>query len=132
MKQIQYVRSSPYGTSSENPLAGAQSGERCPRLHCGGLLMAREVVTHEASCLEVYCASCARACVQVIREPYVPMARSQDPLLGSLSEVASQGRVGRGDDDSVGIALPRASRDDVGLGRGYSVLSLPEPPLDSR
>ena len=132
MTQIRYVRPSAYGTSSENPLADTHAGERCPRPHCGGLLMEREVVTHEASCREVYCASCARTCVQVIREPYVPLARAQDPLLASLSEVASHGDAGQDGDDNVGIALPRASRDDVGLGRGYSVLSLPEPPLDSR
>ena len=117
---------------TSDPLSTLRAGDRCPRVGCGGLLMERDVVTSEASCAEVYCSSCARAALLTVHEPYAPMARSRDPLMASLQEVASPASAGRGSDDSMDIALPRSALDASGLGRVSDSGSLPEPPLDAR
>lgn len=68
------------GVIPPNPLAGAVEGSRCPRAGCGGLVMARGVVTLDGACDELVCSSCARSIATVFREPYraLPPAKRSD------------------------------------------------------
>lgn len=114
-----------------SPLRGLRGGDRCPRVHCGGMLLQRAVVTVDGSCEELVCASCARAVLLAIHEPYVPMRAARDPSVESLLGVAHPGAVGRGDAGNGDTSLPPDVRDAAGLDRGCFDLSLLEPPLDS-
>jgi hypothetical protein len=115
-----------------SPLQGSQAGERCPRRHCGGLLIQRAVVTVDGSCEELVCSSCARSTVLRVLEPYVPIPEPRDQAVSALLVPDREAGAGRGSDDSMGIPLPPSVRVAVGLHRGWSDESLPVPPLDRR
>lgn len=102
-----------------SPLTGLKEGDRCPRPHCGGLLMGRVVVTVDGSCDELICSSCARAVLLRVHEPYVPMGREPDPRVASLLVPEPQDDAGRGNDDSMGIALPESLLDGLAPRREY-------------
>lgn len=44
----------------------------CPRPHCGGLLLTREVLTEEGRLQETYCAACSRLYEVIGVHPYDP------------------------------------------------------------
>lgn len=52
---------------------------RCPRPHCGGLLVRRTTVTGSGSCEELVCTSCSRGRLLYVHEPYPPMRADRDP-----------------------------------------------------
>ncbi len=68
----------------QNVLDGSHPGDRCPRAHCGGLLILRAVETTGGACDEVVCASCSRSRLLRVREPYAPIPSVRDPKLASL------------------------------------------------
>jgi hypothetical protein len=102
-------------TPPPNPLAGLRGGARCPRPHCGGLLLVRAVVTHDGSCEEVYCASCSRASLLAVLEPYTPIPEGPDSAWASLLVPEPDPAPSPDTDDSVGRALPASVRASVAL-----------------
>lgn len=44
----------------------------CPRPHCGGLLLTREVRTEEGRLQETYCVACSRLYTTSVVHPYDP------------------------------------------------------------
>ena len=121
-----------YPEAVPSPLAGLNPGDRCPRVHCGGLLILRAVVTIDGSCDEVVCSSCARSALLAIREPYVPTPSVRDPRLARLLVPdPHRVRVDPDSDDSEGSAVPLAVLDGAGLRTGWSCEFLPDSPPDS-
>ena len=116
---------------AQNPLSEARAGSRCPRPHCGGLLILRAVVTVDGSCDEVVCSSCSRSVVLALHEPYRPMPRARHPLFDAPGEADRPGAARRDTDDSMGIVPPGDARDGPLLYTVWSDESLPLPPLDS-
>jgi hypothetical protein len=115
-----------------SPLVGLKEGTRCPRPHCGGLLMLRAVVTIEGSCDELVCASCARSRVLALREPYRPIPVSRDPRFDEPRERVRPGAAALDTEDSMGIVAPGDETDARAL---YTVLFDADPlvpPLDSQ
>lgn len=116
----------------ESPLAGSRPGDRCPRAHCGGLLILRAVETLAGACDEVVCSSCARSALLAIREPYAPMPSAQDPTLESLMAPDRPGRAARDSEDSEDSAAPLDVLASAGLRTGWSCeplqSTLPELP----
>ena len=115
-----------------SPLVDCQPGDRCPRSHCGGLLILRAVETLAGSCDEVVCSSCARSALLAIREPYAPMPSVRDPKLASLLVPDRQRLAAQDSEDSEDSAVPLSLLDDAGLRTGWSYESplstLPDSP----
>ena len=64
----------PHGEAPAGPLVGCRPGDRCPRPHCGGLVVLRDVVTLDGACEELVCSSCGRSLPTRFREPYRALA----------------------------------------------------------
>lgn len=114
-----------------SPLVGCQPGDRCPRSHCGGLLILRAVETLAGACDEVVCSSCARSALLAIREPYAPMLSVRDPKLESLLTPDRPVHVAPGTDDMWDSAIPLDVLDDAGLRTGWSCESPLSTPPDT-
>ena len=123
--------SRPRPTVVASELEGHQPGGRCPRAHCGGLLILRAVVTHSGGCDELVCSSCSRTRLLAIREPYVPTPSVRDPRLECLLAPDLPGRAGQGIGDNEDSAVPLDVLDDAGLRTGWSCECLPDSPPDS-
>lgn len=118
------------GSPPANVLAGLRPGDRCPRPHCGGLLLQRAVVTEDGSCEEVVCAACARSLLLVILEPYAPMPSDCNPALDRFLRPDPCPNAGQGTDGIEDSDVPPAIREAVGLDRGLLDESSLTPPLD--
>ena len=107
------------GITPQSPLADAQAGSQCPRLHCGGLILERAVVTLDGACVEVYCSACARSAVRVILEPYTPIPSPQSQADASLYAPDREPVVVQGSDDIAGRLVGLPARDTRALLEGY-------------
>lgn len=101
-------------------LGDAKAGDRCPRPHCGGLVLIRQVITGCGACEELFCANCARTKLVRLEEPYRPMPAERDVRVERLlTPPAAPPRAAQGIDDSMDIGLPPAVlavvADDTGL-----------------
>ena len=113
-------------------LGSAQAGERCPRPHCGGLVLARQVITESGACEELVCANCARTTLVRLEEPYRPMPSERDARVERLmTPPAAPPRAVPGIDDSMDIGLPPAIRAALAVDRGCESESLPVAPPDT-
>lgn len=97
------------------------SGSPCPRPHCGGLLLHRDVISSEGRLQEVYCHLCGRTVAAQAEPVYRPCRVRFSPevegALGERFEVVSRSpnRVALDSDRSEDIGLPPgllASLDD--------------------
>lgn len=67
--------------------ASATEGGSCPR-GCGGLIVCRNVVTEDGSCLELFCTTCSRSRLKKFFEPYEAMKE----VLGKGASLAATWR----------------------------------------
>ena len=91
---------------------------RCRRPHCGGLLLARDVVTVEGVVREVVCSACGRSILLAIRDPYgLYRVRFSPQVERSLQSPAwARDRAisaALDSDDSMDIAWDRSRLDDA-------------------
>lgn len=113
-------------------LGSAQAGDRCPRPHCGGLVLARQVITESGACEELVCANCARTTLVRLEEPYRPLPSERDARAERLmTPPAAPPRAAPGIDDSMDIGLPPAVRAVLAADRGYESECPPVAPPDT-
>jgi hypothetical protein len=117
-KRTEGLRDGARSDGPQAPLRGGDLGSRCPRPHCGGLLLLRAVVTVDGSCEEQVCVACSRAQLVAIREPYRPMTVSRDPEVAAWLSPPTTPGSGPESDDSAGIVWPPAVRLVRGLAEG--------------
>lgn len=98
---------------------------KCPRPHCGGLILWRYVCTAEGTIEEGYCSTCGRVPPGLVRYPavYRPFtvrfrADVERSLIERVDGVSASRRAGLDIDDSADIqwppAAPGESDDDTG------------------
>ena len=109
-----FVRSDPphHPVVPRSPLADSEAGSRCPRPHCGGLVLERAVVTVDGACVEVYCSACGRSALRAVLEPYTPIPLPQSPADASLYAPDREPGAAQGSDDTAGrlVGLPAPDR----------------------
>ena len=111
-------------TIAPGPFGSCQAGDRCPRLHCGGLLVRRTCVTHVGTCEEVVCTSCARAQVTKVIEPYAPMLHSPQAIEEACAPDPAGRDTARTSDSGEVWSLPAS----VGHAIGLNDEDLPDAP----
>ena len=92
---------------------------RCPRPHCGGLILWRYVCTAEGTIEEGSCSACGRVPPGLVRYPavYRPLtvrfrAEVEASLVERTDGASASRRVAPDSDDSMDIRWPRAARVD--------------------
>lgn len=134
------VRRDPAPPAGAAPAPSVEAGARCPRPHCGGLIVLRDVLTTEGGLKERYCTACSRAYGAefdvVYDPPRLALTMAQEAALDAVcSSVARSGssRSSRGlplDGDTSDILFPRSILDPVDRCITFQDESLPSEPLD--
>lgn len=92
---------------------------RCQRVHCGGLLVGRHVLTEDGRLWEHYCVNCGRATLVRVECVYTPprlrLSATQEAKLTRMvsSKAPPSSSFQTGLDDSAGISWPTALLDQL-------------------
>jgi len=114
-----FVGRGPALPQDQPPALDLTPGQRCPRAHCGGLIVERFVASPEGVLTEAYCTACSRSAharlVVPPRPARVAFSPSCEEALDRLCQSGGRSRASGEVDDSVDTAPFRSALDAAEL-----------------